>query len=476
MRLKSIKLNNFRCFEGEHEYFFDNINLVQGNNGTGKSTLILDSLLFVSYGYSEKSLEELPTRGKASKCSVEAEIEHIKDNYIIKREYPTKVTITKNGQELEITNNKEKQNYLNSIFKSVDYFKKFRMIDNTIGINILESNKREITKSLFSFHENIVNKIRINLLKEKRIKDIYNRDNLKTDPHYPSEKRLKVLKDSINKIEIDEKKTALTIKAEKNSYYHGSFRETIKLNTEKNDILKRIDDIVLNDICPFCSQEIKEEYKKEILGKSNSTVKQITIQLKNLEGISKFKEAQISKFEITENKNRKKKLKLSVLQEKLSNRLKQKDYIYTTKDSILIKEAVSYLDKFISYYMSEWLKHIEPIINSIINQIGFKINFILNDKQEFDFVLIKTEKEYRYKDLSNGEKLILSMAFQLSLLLEKNETGLIIADEGFSSLDEDNLNLILELFKNLPFQLICVIHRANNININLNVIDLNKGD
>ena len=175
------------------------------------------------------------------------------------------------------------------------------------------------------------------------------------------------------------------------------------------------------------------------------------------------------------NKRRERKQNLIILREKLNNRLKQKEYVYTTKDAILIKEAINYLDNFISFYMKEWLKHIEPIINSIITNIGFTISFIINDKKEFEFILTREDKQYKYKDLSNGEKLILSIAFQLSLLLEKNETGLIIADEGFSSLDEDNLNLVFDLFKNLPFQLLCIIHRIDDISINVNVINLNKG-
>jgi energy-coupling factor transporter ATP-binding protein EcfA2 len=80
--------------------------------------------------------------------------------------------------------------------------------------------------------------------------------------------------------------------------------------------------------------------------------------------------------------------------------------------------------------------------------------------------------EIPYKLLSTGQKLVLSIAFKLAILLEKNETGLMIADEGFSSLDIENLNHIFDLFNGLPFQLICVLHRFEDVPDGATVITL----
>jgi ABC-type molybdenum transport system ATPase subunit/photorepair protein PhrA len=58
--------------------------------------------------------------------------------------------------------------------------------------------------------------------------------------------------------------------------------------------------------------------------------------------------------------------------------------------------------------------------------------------------------------------------------MERGESGLVIADEGFSSLDADNLKMVLDVFKNLPFQLLCVVHRLNDIPDNVNIINLGE--
>jgi len=164
--------------------------------------------------------------------------------------------------------------------------------------------------------------------------------------------------------------------------------------------------------------------------------------------------------------------KLSRYRFELETRIKQKDYKWSDKDVLVVKEAVKELEKFCHNYITNWVQVLEPIINNIINNIGFSIKFSLNDQGNLDLLLAKNNQEYGYKDLSTGQKLILTVAFQIALLMERGEEGLIVADEGFSSLDEKNLNLIFDLFKNLPFQLICVIHRLPNVPEGANVIKL----
>jgi len=167
-----------------------------------------------------------------------------------------------------------------------------------------------------------------------------------------------------------------------------------------------------------------------------------------------------------------KKLRINELILKLESRIKQKDYIYTDKDVLLYKKAIEELDLFCNNFITDWLKNFEPIINNIISKINFKVKFDFNKK--LDLKLIKDNQTYSYKELSTGQKLILSIAFKLAILLERNETGLIIADEGFSSLDYENLNYIVELFKGLPFQLVMMLHRYEDIPEEVNVIKLEK--
>ena len=96
----------------------------------------------------------------------------------------------------------------------------------------------------------------------------------------------------------------------------------------------------------------------------------------------------------------------------------------------------------------------------------------MDEQGNTDIIFFKDNEKYSYRDLSSGQRLIVSIGFQLSLLMEKGESGIIIADEGFSNLDVNNLVLMLDLFKNIPFQLLSVIHRLDDVPDNVYTINL----
>ena len=127
-----------------------------------------------------------------------------------------------------------------------------------------------------------------------------------------------------------------------------------------------------------------------------------------------------------------------------------------------------------SYYLTNRIKILEPIINNILQKIKFKIDFFVDIVGQFNFNLIKNNIKYTYKDLSTGEELLLQIAFKLALLMEQGLTGVLIADEGMSSLDSTNFDHILTIIRTLPFYLNFVIHNANNIPSDIKVIELIK--
>lgn len=81
-----LKLNNFRCYEGEREFDLGSSGLVllSGTSGQGKTTIMM-AIQFVLFGVGTK----LPTYGKTS-CSVELEYE---DLYIIRTKRPNRLTL-----------------------------------------------------------------------------------------------------------------------------------------------------------------------------------------------------------------------------------------------------------------------------------------------------------------------------------------------------------------------------------------------
>ena len=50
MVINRISLKGFKNFRDEITWKLDKINLIKGENGTGKSTLAVDSILFVIFG------------------------------------------------------------------------------------------------------------------------------------------------------------------------------------------------------------------------------------------------------------------------------------------------------------------------------------------------------------------------------------------------------------------------------------------
>jgi len=138
----------------------------------------------------------------------------------------------------------------------------------------------------------------------------------------------------------------------------------------------------------------------------------------------------------------------------------------------MMKTAIEALDSFCNYYLTEWIKTLEPIINNVIKKIGFTVSFLLDEKGDLDIVLNKDGYNYLYKELSTGQRLVFTIGFQLALLLERGESGLVIADEGFSSLDEETLTHIVELFNDLPFQLVMMLHRYDNPPEGIHIIKL----
>lgn len=470
MVINRIFLHNFKNFTDKHKFTLEKINLVSGANGKGKSTLAVDSILFCLFGYYRLPLSELISKG-LKQTTVSLELEHQNSNYTITRTYPTSITIIQDGVELKLANNNEKQKELNKLFKDIDYFRKFRMIDITAGINFLEEGKISLQKTLVSFNENSLNDIREQLLKEKQKRETWNKDNINVSPLFPSETRKQIL--TTGHISIVKEEVELSILIDQISSQLGSLiSEQGKIQGERAILQQQANNLKRFNVCPTCTQTIGESLKEEAQNKADIIIQKTQDRLDIVSQNIKKIQDHIQDIKTNLPMLSKHKEKIQTLLYKLNTRISQKNYQYTTKDVELYKKAIQELDKFYGFYTNETVKTLEPIINNILSKIGFTLYFVLDAKGNLDIKLNKGTQEYCYKNLSNGQKLILSIAFQLALLLNNNEDGIIIADEGFGSLDSNNLNLVFELFNDLPFQLISIVHRMDNIPDGINLIEL----
>ena len=448
---------------------------IKGRNGSGKTTLALESLLFAFYGYTPKeSLKDLPTRNIAKSCSVEVEFDHSTHTYKIVRHYPTKLIVYEDDKELEFVSNTEAQEYIDSLIGNRINFQKFRIVDAyTKETNFLEEGQTTIKRILFNNSDEIFNNIRNKLLQVKHEREVFNKDKAVIYTHYPSEKRLQLISSKLNEINKQKSKLDKIIRDVELDYASVE-RNMGKLEAEKEFQKGKRNKILQNKKCYACNQVISESLQKGLLTEIGTEMKNLDIKLQH-----KFVERENLKEIIGSQKQIRERLipktqKLLDYKIKLEGRIKQKDYKYTNKDIVIAKKAIDEVDRLSTYYLTESIKILEPIINSVLEKIQFNVKFIVNDKNKFTITLYKDGTEYKYKDLSTGQKLILQIAFKLALLLERNETGIIIADEGMSSLDKENLYHVLEIFNNLPFQLVFVIHNLEEVPENIQVIDLDN--
>ena len=95
-----------------------------------------------------------------------------------------------------------KQNLINDLVGNYDFFKKFRMLDNSKDINILKYTPGQFKKTLMGFLDNLFDDIRQKLLDQKRERETYN-INKKVYTHYYSDKRLKALEEGIEQVCMD---------------------------------------------------------------------------------------------------------------------------------------------------------------------------------------------------------------------------------------------------------------------------------
>ena len=468
MIIHKIHLINFKNFKGTHSFEFSNYNLISGENGVGKSTVALDSVLFALYGYSTQNLDKLPNKTvNPRKCSVTIEI----DNLIITREIPVKLKIIEDGVEKEFATNREAQKYLNERYKNVEYFRKFRMIDITKGINILEQGNSALLETLFSYHQEYIASIREKLLEKKSERERLNIDNVRLYNMYPSQKRYDFLSSSLREIEGQFHEISTISNHHQNEYYKNLNLKKRK-DEEKKQLSNQSTRVIKEAKCPLCRNILTKGEQSGITEDMKKKITQLTLESTSLidkinDSLKEAQKVNCKKKALEAQKNR-----ITSLKHKLETRLKQKEFIYRTKDIEVIKTAIKELDKFSNQYILKYIKILEPIINNVIKIIGFNVEFLVNDKKKIDIKLLKDNIEYDYYDLSSGQKLLLTVGFQLALLLEKSEEGIIIADEGFSSLSENNLNLLLDMLRDYPFQLVYVIHRSLSVPTSIKEIKL----
>lgn len=365
-----------------------------------------------------------------------------------------------NGVDQDFSTGKLAQEEIFKYIGSPENFKKFRIIDDGSGINILDFTSGQLRKTLMGLCQDKFDTLRKKLLDKKNLYEKYNK-NVVLSKHAPSESRLQILQNAIKNLDTTEMNKVIA-KIQKFQMEKNKLLTERGKNTQIKDIKTRqIQKLKNMGTCPSCFQEVPEEHKTKLCVPLQ---KELTEASKKIVGM--VNDLKIYEDIVTTEEKKKTKLygakqKLNNLKYKLETRISQKEYKFTTKDVEIAKMAIETIDDFANYYVVEWVRVIEPIVNSYIDRLHMHLNFNISEEGNIEVVVTRNEKEFTYDQLSQGEKIFISTIFKIALLMEQQETGLMVSDEAFNSLSGNNLNRILDIISNLPIQLLCISHNPD---------------
>lgn len=465
MYLKSLKLENWRSYKTlelscQEILYICGLNKdTNDGNGCGKSAIV-EGIKYSLYGSISTPINvgKFIRKGE-KKASVET-IWEVKDNEIkIIREVPNSLQVWINGEEIKGETATDTQKILNDHIDSWNDFKQFRLVDKDKGVNILDFTPGQLRKSLMSLWEDKFDGMRKKLTAKKAHFEKFNKSAV-VHKFSPSEKRLQILTNAIKELDTTKLK-----KIQQEIIKHQREKSKLlgnrgSLGQEKDSCEKSINRLKKMNECWACYQKVPDQHKQEQIERLN---KQLRVCLKKIQEIvEQLKiEEDILKFEDNKQKEiYKRKDKLSQLCYKLKTRVAQKEYCFTKEDVEIAKLAIEEIDQFANYYILEWVKTIEPIVNGYISVLCMKVHFDIDKKGNPSLKIVRANKEFDYDELSAGEKIFVSFLFKIALLLEQGKNGILIADEGLSELSAENIQRVIQVVKGLPIQLFLISHNV----------------
>lgn len=461
MYLKNLKLKNFKLFK-EEQFVFSKINIIKGtnlsdcdlsSNGSGKST-ILEGIIFALFGEgSGKNLRDLISFDTSS-TEVTLELDNLK----IIRKVPTDLNIFNETGELQFNTITLKQNKINELFNNYEFFKKYRLL-NKQSINLLDLGITSLRKELMTFTNEEFAKIRQSLLNDKLIRETKN-INKRLYKYYLSERRLEILEKGISKrLEIV---TQVSEEVDKQYQTYNTLLSDIQAKEKEvyykqGEIKKAKEGIcpILKTKCEKISKSVNQTDTRNNLEVSKE-IEQLACDVGQLKEQLAVEKDALNYYRnqkvIAENKEK----RTNQFMMKLKEAFKFKEYSYTAKDVELYNYSIKVLDDFSGWYIQNWLNNLTLIINDLLSKVNLSVAF----SADKEFITLTNEgQSMKYEALSGGQQVFLNAIFKLAILLNNNiSDGIIIMDEGLSSLDERNFLKLITICKTLPFQFFIIYH------------------
>ena len=297
--------------------------LIQGDNGSGKTSLLLDSLVFCLYGkaYRNINLSQIVNSINQKECVVEVEFSVGSNHYLVRRGLAPKVfVIEKNNKPLpEDSASTDQQAYLEKQILKISYKSFIQIIllgsmKFTSFMTLKSGDRKEVIENLLDLQvfgkmsDNL--KIRSADLKEREndfdnrmslaqsevimiedfnrtskenndetIKELQNRIDTAKDKIKANTARIQTYQSEIDDINLQLKDASKEeVKLRKlQELYH-------KISTVMGKLQQEISFFEKNLTCPTCSQNISEETKNNTLLKKETKKKEVESALSDLNG------------------------------------------------------------------------------------------------------------------------------------------------------------------------------------------------
>jgi DNA repair exonuclease SbcCD ATPase subunit len=326
IQFKNVKFKNFGSFGN---YFttvsFENnqMTLVTGSNGHGKSYALLDSITFALFGkpFRKINIPQLVNSINNKNCVVHLTFDIGSNSYeVVRGLKPKRFEIYKNGELIQQNaKSKDYQRFLEEQILKMNYksftqivtlgsssFVPFmqltaadrrEVIEDILNINIFSTMNVVIKGKMSSVKEKIIETHKnLEILKEKQNIQIDNIKTLKSKQQQTISTNIKKIEETETEIDNLLKEIQILEDTVKDFSTHKSRQETLnnQMVSHKDKIVSSIkkrkqkeenkDFYVKNESCPVCSQSITEEFKQT---KINELEEEIKIREEKTEQLKK---------------------------------------------------------------------------------------------------------------------------------------------------------------------------------------------
>ena len=479
MQIKNIKINNYGKIKNKEILFSDNINVIYGENESGKSTLlhfILNSLYGISKNKKGKEYSDFERYKPWSGDDFSGKITYELDNnkkYEIFRDFKKKNPKIFNENMEDIS----KEFSIDKI-KGNEFFYEQTKVDEDLFLSTLVVNQQEV--KLHKQEQNVLIQKIANLVgtgednvSYKRAMDRLNRRQLdEVGTQKSREKPINVVQRKIENLENEkfEIEKYVDIKYEIEEKRNGLQDEINELENE-NNFLQEIKLLNENEKIEKEKIKLKENLKKENIEKINLIKNKIN-EIKNNEK-NIFEENNSEKIE--KNKNKIKNIqKIKNEKNKLNKKLILLFFILIIinilqfifiKNNIFKYIFLLTVPTFLIFWIiliknkNKLIKNIEKNNKIIEEKINLEINNLNNEINLIEKNNIELENEIN--KLKNN--------FNLKINLEKEK----IKNKYLNKLEKNKINYFLNL-ENINYEKEKIQNELNNKKIELHSLELDK--